>query len=302
MNALEQELAITDLQGTGKFQILRKVELDTNNNFTGRSVPEAKVALILDTETTGFDADTCKIIELGIVAVEYDPATGDLIRVVGRYSGFEDPGEPLSQEIIDVTGITDEMLAGQSFDDQAVQSLLGLAVLVVAHNSKFDRPFIETRFPSFKHIAWGCSLEQIDWQGEKLSARVLEYILFKFGWFINAHRALDDAEGLLCALLEKLPISGERAFKALLEKAREPICRVYAVNAPFDKKDLLKQRGYRWSDGSSGIPKCWWTSLPESQELEELAYLANEIYPGGNTKSVDIKRIGPRDRFSKRDV
>jgi len=32
---------------------------------------------------------------------------------------------------------------------------------------------------------------------------------------------------------------------------------IFAENSPFDMKDHLKARGYRWSDGSDGRPKSW---------------------------------------------
>jgi DNA polymerase-3 subunit epsilon len=86
-----------------------------------------------------------------------------------------------------------------------------------------------------------------------------------------------------------------------LENSAESITKLYAVNAPYDKKDLLKQRGYRWSDGSNGTPKCWWISIPEAREKNELAYLAAEIYSNGRTDSVEMQQVRPIDRFSVRE-
>jgi DNA polymerase-3 subunit epsilon len=71
---------------------------------------------------------------------------------------------------------------------------------------------------------------------------------------------------------------------------------------PFDKKDALKQRGYRWNDGSRGGTKGWWVSVSRDREAEELAFLAKEIYPGGNTTSVEISRIDAYSRFSVREA
>jgi DNA polymerase-3 subunit epsilon len=142
---------------------------------------------------------------------------------------------------------------------------------------------------------------QIDWQAERLPARSLEFLLFKFGWCINAHRALDDAEGVLGLLLDQLPQSGRPVLKALLEASTAASSRIYAVGAPFDKKELLKQRGYRWSDGSGSMPKSWWISVPESQEQDELAFLSAQVYPQGGAAGVDVRRVGPLDRFSIRE-
>lgn len=302
MNSLEAEIAITALHATGDFLVLRRLDLERDTRFTYRQVEGARIGLCLDTETTGLLHGSDRIIEMGIVAFEYNPATAEIIRIVGRYAGFEDPGYPLTDEVREITGITDEMIAGQAFEEDRINGLAEQASLVIAHNAAFDRPFVERRFPRFAGLAWGCSMTQVDWQAERITARSLEYLLYKCGgWCINAHRALEDAEGLLGLLLGQLPLSGRPIFGALLERAGETTSRVYAVGAPFDAKDLLKQRGYRWNDGSGGGCKAWWRDVPQEAEWEERAYLAENIYPGGNARSVVITRIDAQSRFSARE-
>ena len=301
INSLEAEIAITALHATGEFSVLRKLNLEKETSFTNRSVQGSKIGICLDTETTGLNHTEDKIIELGVVAFEFNPMTAEIIRVTDRYNGFEDPGRPLPKEIIEITGITDEMVYGQSFDDEQVNRLAGQATMVIAHNAGFDRKFVEARFPAFSSLPWACSVNQIDWQAERISTRVLEYLLFKFGLFINAHRALDDAEGVLGILLGQLPVSKFPAFKALLNTYNEATSKISAVGAPFDKKDILKQRGYRWSDGSQGGSKAWWTNVSTVLENDELAWLAGDVYSNGSTDRVEINRINAIDRFSIRE-
>ena len=302
LNTLEAEIAIAALHSTGEFVVLRKINLATDYRFTRKPAGSSCIGLCLDTETTGLDHANDKIIELGIVAFEYDPETARIIRIIDRYEGFEDPGQPLPLEIIDITGITDEMLAGQAFIGDRVRALANAASLVIAHNAAFDRKFVEKRFPEFSALPWACTVTQINWPAEKIAARSLEYLLFKCGgWCINAHRALEDAEGVLGLLLGELPVSGVPIFRALLERANETTTKIYAVGAPYETKDLLKQRGYRWNDGSKGECKGWWTNVAAADEQQELAWLAADIYPGGNTKNVVIRRIDAIDRFSVRE-
>jgi len=302
MNELEVEVAISALHSTGDYLVLRRLNLERDPRFTNRSTPGAKVGLCLDTETTGLNHTEDKVIELGIVAFEYNPENGGIIRIIDRYSGFEDPGVPLPQEIKEITGITDEMVAGQDFDDDQVNALARKASLVIAHNAAFDRKFVEKRYPLFATLPWACSVSQINWAAEKINSRSLEYLLIKCGGYcINAHRALEDAEGVLGLLLGNLPVSGAPVFKTILEKAFETTAKIFAVGSPFETKDILKQRGYRWSDGAKGGSKAWWTIVPEDDERQELAFLAKEIYPNGNTKYVVIKRIDPVTRFSVRE-
>lgn len=303
LNTLEAEIAITALHATGEYTVVRKLNLERDSRFTQRSIQGSKIGLCLDTETTGLNHTEDKIIELGIVAFEYDPITAAIIRITDRYNGFEDPGCSLSKEIIEITGITDAMLAGQSFDDAQVKALADKATLVIAHNSAFDRKFVEDRYPIFTTLPWACTLAQLDWSKERIGSRTLEYLLYKCGGYsINAHRALDDAEGVLGLLLGSFPVSGTPIFKTLLEKSDEMTSRICAVGAPFDKKDILKQRGYRWNDGSNNSCKGWWTDVPQHLEQDELSYLGTEIYPNGNTGSVDINRIDAYARFSVREA
>lgn len=58
-----------------------------------------------------------------------------------------------------------------------------------------------------------------------------------------------------------------------------------AEGAPFDLKDQLKRRGYRWSDGSDGRPRAWWVEVDEAMAEAETAYLEQEIY---------MRRVRPR--------
>ena len=303
MNLLEVEIAVTALHATGEFTVLRKLSLDKDSRFTQKPVAGAKIGLCLDTETTGLNHTQDKIIELGIVAFEYDPLTAAIIRIIDRYNGFEDPGQPLEKEITEITGITDDMLAGQEFDSDRVMELADRATLVIAHNAAFDRKFVEVRYPAFARLPWACTVSQIDWNKERISSRSLEFLLYKCGGYcINAHRALDDADGVLGLLLGTFPVTGTPIFKTLLEKSSELTSKICAVGAPFDKKDMLKRRGYRWNDGSLNGSKGWWINVPQDLEQDELTYLAKEIFPDGNTSSIDINRIDAYERFSIREL
>ena len=70
------------------------------------------VAAVVDVETTGTNPESDKIIELGICLFEYDRQSGRIYRVLGSSEWLEDPGSPIPPEITNITGITDEMVAG----------------------------------------------------------------------------------------------------------------------------------------------------------------------------------------------
>lgn len=49
-------------------------------------------------------------------------------------------------------------------------------------------------------------------------------------------------------------------------------------HSPFDRKDILKARGYRWSNGEDGAPKAWWIEVDASNLEAEIRYLQTDIY------------------------
>ena len=256
--------------------------------------PLAK-GVVIDTETTSLDADTGKIIEIGLVAFEYDPVTGQPIRVIGTYDGLEDPGHPLSPEIIEITGITDSMVAGQRIDDERVASLVAKANIVIAHNADFDRPFLENRLPIFSTLPWACSLSDIDWIAEKLGSRKLDYIAYQMGFFFGAHRAEEDCQALLEILARPLPVSGRPGLKSLLDRLPEVGYTVYAINSPFSTKDALKARKYRWD--AEG--RVWYRTLAGAEAFnEEVAWLKATVY-GGRSAKIEVEERDARSRFSR---
>jgi DNA polymerase-3 subunit epsilon len=200
-----------------------------------------KVA-ILDTETTGTNQAIDKIIELGIVIVEYCPETGQVYRVLQTYDVLEDPEMPIPPESTKIHGITDAMVQGKKIVDADVEQIMSDVSLVIAHNATFDRGFVESRFPFFQKKAWACSYAQIPWKAEGIGSASLEFLAYKCGFHFAGHRASVDCHALLEVLQSDLPESGIKVFKMLLEKARSPDIKVWAINAPFDNKDKLKER------------------------------------------------------------
>ncbi|MCK1715062.1 3'-5' exonuclease [Bradyrhizobium sp. 143] len=258
---------------------------------------EAKVGILLDTETTGLDHARDEIIELGMVKFDYS-ADGRIVGVRDTFSAFNEPSAPISAEVTALTGITNEMVAGHKFDDAAVTAFAESAVITIAHNSAFDRRFVERYWPLFEHKAWGCSMSEIDWRENGFAGAQLGYLLNGAGFFHQAHRAVDDCHALLEVLAFELPSTGAPALALLLETARRKTLRVWAEQSPFELKDSLKRRGYRWNDGSDGRPKSWYIDVTEAAFADEIAFLRTEIY----TRDVEpaVQRLTAFTRFSSR--
>ena len=252
-------------------------------------------AAVIDVETTGISHLNDKIIELGMVIVEYCPETGQVYRVLETYSALEDPGMPIPKESTQVHGITDEMVKDKRIFDAMVAKMLEEVDLVVAHNAAFDRAFVETRFPFFKEKAWACSYAQMPWKTEGFSAFSLEFLAYKFGFHFNGHRASMDCHALLEILQSELPTSKGRGFKALLDRAYVQDLKIYALNTPFESKDKLKGRGYRWD----AERKTWYTMVTESDLAKEVNWLRQEVYENCPFK-LEQEIIDAYNRFSNR--
>lgn len=256
------------------------------------------VAAIVDIETTGTDPDREKIIELGVCLFEYSRHNGRIYKVLGSWEWFEDPSFLIPPEITRLTGITDGMVAGQSIDDGAVNDLLGRVVLVIAHNAAFDRRFLERRLPAFATKHWACSRSDINWKAEGIRSSALEFVAHSLGFFHEGHRAASDCRATLHVLAQPLPRTGRLALQALLEKARTPTWRLWTRDSAIETKDMLKNRGYAWSPGEFGRPRCWYRDVSDADKAAEVAWLRASVLDPD--QAVWALRITARDRYSDR--
>ena len=97
--------------------------------------------VVFDVETTGLSSKYDKIIELAGVKVK----DGEII---DRYEAFSNPGEPLTETIKEITGITDDMLVDAPPISEVItefKAWVGDAIFV-AHNASFDMGFIEAAY------------------------------------------------------------------------------------------------------------------------------------------------------------
>ena len=161
-----------------------------------------------DTETTGVDFESDRIIELALVVVDDG-------KVVLKYDKFVNIGESLPSEIVELTGITDEMLVRDGVSDGVVaRDLWGVIsgrrdTLMVAHNCQFDLCFIYAllcKFYSvgrvdalFGRLSWLDSLTVFK-DRKKYPHKLVDLVdYYDLGEF-TFHRAIDDTLVLPLAL------------------------------------------------------------------------------------------------------
>lgn len=281
------------------YRVLRRLAPVLDHGPAPAAVSARRV-LILDTETTGLSHAADKIIELALLLVQVDTATGRPFGPVQTFEDFEDPGMPIPAAARQVTGISDEMVRGQRLDEARVEALLTQADLVIAHNAGFDRPFMEARFAGFAAKPWACSFADIDWKAQGAESARLGALALDRGWFYDAHRALVDCHALLQVLACACPAeAGEAAgtgLSRLFEAAARPAFRLRAVGSPFESKDRLKARGYRWDAEA----RVWFCRLGSEDALDaELAWLRAEVY-GGRRAQIEVEALDALTRYSLR--
>ncbi len=172
------------------------------------NIPLSGTFVCFDLETTGLYATNDKITEIGAVKITDG-------RIVDSFSTFADPERPIPAKIVQLTGITDNMVKGAPSQSEAVRSFLDFCegAVLVAHNAPFDTGFIrkacedmgmEYNYTSVDTVAIArCILPELN--NVKLDTLAKHFRLGKF----NHHRAVDDAEMLtniylnLIRLLEK---------------------------------------------------------------------------------------------------
>ncbi|MBY3021443.1 3'-5' exonuclease [Rhizobium leguminosarum] len=280
------------LEESGNYRILRK--LVARPIASVKRPGFSRLGVILDTETTGLNHRSDEIIEIGAVAFTFndDGAIGD---IVGIYGGLQQPSRPIPPEITRLTGITDAMVKGQLIDIQSLRTLIEPADLIIAHNAGFDRPFCEAFSKIFTGKAWACSVSEIDWSARGFEGTKLGYLVGQAGYFHEGHRAVDDCHALL-EILDREQHDGESPFTELYRASQRSRIRVFAEHSPFEMKDHLKARGYRWSDGSDGRLKSWWIEVGEEDLNDELSYLRSDIYRWAEAEPPMV-RLTAFDRF-----
>ena len=197
-------------------------------------------AVVFDIETTGLSVQNCRITEIGAVKIRDG-------RVLDTFNTFVNPEMPIPEEIVKLTGITDDMVKDAPSEHDALEAFFGFLgkrsdtggeMLLIAHNADFDTGFIraaavrqgmEFKNPYLDTLALARFLLP-DLKNHKLDTVAGHYNLGDF----NHHRACDDA-----AMLAEI-------YFCMLHDLDEQDVRTYdkLVSEMAEKTDPLKLRPY----------------------------------------------------------
>lgn len=272
-------------------RLLRRLSLPVGS--VREPVGETQVLVVVDTETTGLNPAADSIIELALRRVRID-AMGDIVEIGRGQNWLEDPGRPLALDIARLTGLTDSELQGAAIDDGVATGIIASADWICAHNSGFDRRFVEQRLPGAAGGRWCCSCVDVDWAARGFDGRGLGWLLSQVGLCHGGHRALNDVDATIAILASES--DGRTAISEMVGNAASPAWLVTAVGASFATKDVLRTRGYRWN----AAIRCWQREVPDRERQTEEFWLARTVYcDDANPQAFGprIEAVDPATRF-----
>lgn len=186
-----------------------------------------EAVVLFDTETTGLDAKSDRIIELAAIRIEQTPSGG--LRLAGKMDNFVrlPEGQRIPEKVVELTGITDEILEREGVRpekaaDSFAKLLAGRRILVGAHNAQFDLLFA-------RELLRGKKIARLDFLDtvtvykdrrpypHKLANAILAYDLEDK--VKNSHRAIDDVLALL-EVVKAMAEAGGECFEGQMAVAQ----------------------------------------------------------------------------------
>lgn len=212
-----------------------------------------RTILILDTETTGLDARTDHVIEVGCALWSVEHAT--LIEAWSEIMRSPTGVNPAES----VNGIPASALMNAADPITVwplVADMAALADAIVAHGADFDRGFVPTSIRDM--LPWICSCNDIEWPGRKLAGGIeptrerpgqsLVALCLAHGLGVShAHRALTDVL-LLARLLERVAELGHNVG-SMLSRGLRPKA-TFVAQVSYDDREKARAAGFRWDAGS----------------------------------------------------
>lgn len=148
--------------------------------------------VVIDLEMTGLNAKTEAILETGAVRIREG-------KVADTYTALLNPGRRLSKEVIELTGITEEMAENAREPEEAMKEFFCFVGedILVGQNLMFDYSFLKQWAVNHKFSFERNAVDTLKLARQflpKEEKKNLENLCSYFGIERqNAHRALDDA-------------------------------------------------------------------------------------------------------------
>lgn len=183
-----------------------------------RGLPLERVVFgVIDLETTGLSPGECRILEIGLVALQD-------ARVLGTFGSLVNVCGPVPSGITALTGIDDALLEGAPCEADALEAVAAFlgkhrVDVLVAHNARFDRGFLARAWREHGRApelpAFLCSV-RLARSFVKAPRYGLDALVSHLSIPERArHRALGDAEMTADLLVELLARARQRGVHTL---------------------------------------------------------------------------------------
>lgn len=177
--------------------------------------------VVFDLETTGLYPNSGdSIIEIGAVKINDG-------HIVDRYDELIFPDKVLSEEIIKITGITNEMLKDKRKEEECVKDFMNWVgdLPMVAHNARFDISFIDMAYSKYglgkisNTVIDTLGLSRYLESSERYHNLAVLVQRYNIPWDEDKHHRADyDSEGtalIFYKMLQKLELNGFKNIKDL---------------------------------------------------------------------------------------
>lgn len=185
--------------------------------------------IVFDIETTGLSPKKNEITEIGAVKIQNG-------KIIDRFSSLVSPEHPIPPKIIELTGITDEMVKDAPKIHEALPEFLEFCGdgILVAHNAKFDTSFIKNKAQKLNLKVENAIMDTLAFSRmclPQLKKHRLNNLAKHFKVALeNHHRAVDDAEATAEIFLRLIDIAKQQG----VEKVKD-------LNFIFTDKEAVKK-------------------------------------------------------------
>ncbi|MDK2809297.1 MAG: polymerase subunit alpha, Gram-positive type [Petroclostridium sp.] len=172
--------------------------------------------VVFDIETTGLSAEKDRITEIGAVKI----SNGEII---DRFQTFVNPQMPIPPKIIELTGITDDMVKDAPVMNEVLVDFLEFSkdCVLVAHNAQFDVSFMKANARRLDIQFDYCFLDTLELCRAlfpELKRHKLNIVAQHLGIKLeNHHRAVDDAAATAEIFLKCIILLKEKSINSLRE-------------------------------------------------------------------------------------
>lgn len=233
----------------------------------------------LDFETTGVDPGTCLPLEFGCQT--YDTLTRERGKPFSQFI-WEKTYPAISQEITDITGITDKMVQSSGVHSDILLAMVDVplktADILVAYNASYDRQILFRLYDMLKlkrpHAPWFDPMMDLPWPARMQKCRKLQHRALDLGLSMDEreqHRAMAD-------IATMFDIFDLYDMSAVLEYWRLPWVYLQAIVPPpwtdgGKGRDMAKAAGFGWEAAPGDemrFPKKWVKRVKETDATEYL--------------------------------